>query len=196
MTTTIKTKRPTRQRKADRLMHSGISPEEIACDYAVAPFDRVAYDMDRKWGVDMLVELVSPETAEKYGSAMAKLNAAIEAHDPKMTAARAAVCVRGMQAMDAEATAAGKQPASDDVWLLAFQGKQVGLLKNGRSWQRVKEKHPDLEVITENDAILALEFYRQSKLGEMQAMIQKDFPGAEVVRFKLKNEELEDEIPF
>lgn len=177
-------------------MHSGISPEEIACDYALGPFDRTAYDMDRKWGVDMLVELVSPETAEKYGSAMAKLNAAIDAHDPKMTAARAAVCIKGMQVMDAEATAAGKQPASDEVWILAFQGKQVGLLKNGRSWQRVKEKHPELEVITENDVILALEFYRQSKLGEMQAMAQQAFPGAEVVRFKLKNEGLEDDVPF
>jgi hypothetical protein len=101
-----------------------------------------------------------------------------------------------MQVMDAEATAAGKQPASDEVWILAFQDTQVGLLKNGRSWQRVKEAHPDLEVITENDVILALEFYRQSKLGEMQAMAQANFPGAEVVRFKLKNEGLEDDVPF
>jgi hypothetical protein len=44
--------------------------------------------------------------------------------------------------------------------------------------------------------ILALEFYNQSKLGQMQAMAQANFPGAEVVRFKLKNESLEDEIPF
>lgn len=194
--TTNKPKRPTRQRKSDRMLHAGISPEEIACDYAVAPFDRMAMEMDRKWGVDMLPELVSPETAEKYGSAMAKLNAAIEAADPKMTAARAAVCVKGMQVMDAEAVAAGKSPASDDVWILAFQDKQVGLLKNGRAWKKVKEAHPDLEVITENDVIVALEFYRQSKLGEMQAIIQNSFPEAEVARFKVKNEELEDEIPF
>ena len=134
-----KAKRPTRQRKADRMMHSGVTPEELQCDYALGPFDLTAYDMDRKWGVDMLVELVSPETAQKYGSAMAKLNAAIEAQDPAMVAAREAVCIKGMQVMDAEATAAGKEPASDDVWILAFQDKQVGLLKNGRSWQRVKQ---------------------------------------------------------
>lgn len=191
-----KQKRPTRQRKSDRLLHSNVSAEEIQCDYALAPFDRVAHDMDRKWGVDMLPELVAPETAAKYGSAMAKLNAAIDAQDPAMVAARAAVCIRGMQAMDAEATAAGKQPASEDVWVLAFQGKQVGLLKNGRAWQKVKDKHPDLEVITENDVILALEFYAQSKLGQMQAMIKADFPQAEVVSFKVKNERIEDELPF
>lgn len=181
---------------ADRMTKSGVSPEEIQCDYAIAPFDRMAHDMDKKWGVDVLPEIVSPETAAKYGSAMAKLNAAIDAADPAMVAARAAVCIKGMQVMDAEATAAGKQPASDDVWVLSFQGKSVGLLKDGRAWQKVKDKHPNIEVITENDVILALEFYAQSKFGEMQAIIKGNFPQAEVVRFKVKNESLEDDIPF
>ena len=191
-----KPKRPTRQRKSDRIIHPGISQEEIQCDYALGPFDRMAHDMDKKWGVDMLVELVSPETAAKYGSAMAKLNAAIEARDPAMVAARAAVCMRGMQAMDAEATAAGKQPASDDVWILAFNGKQVGLLKDGRAWQRVQEAHPGLQLITQNDVILALEAMEASTLGKMKAMIEGDFPQAEVTGFKSKKEGLEDEIPF
>jgi hypothetical protein len=190
------TKRPTRQRKADRLMHHGKSQDEIQCDYALGPFDRMSYDMDRKWGVDMLCELVSPETAAKYGSAMAKLNAAIDAQDPAMVAARAAVCMRGMQAMDAEATAAGKQPASDDVWILAFNGKQVGLLKNGRGWKAVHAAHPDLQLVTENDVILALEAFEASKLGQMKAMIEGSFPQAEVTRFVVKNEGIEDDLPF
>ena len=189
-------KRPTRQRKADRLMHHGKSQDEIQCDYAVGPFDRMAYDMDKKWGVDMLCELVSPETAAKYGSAIAKLNAAIDAQDPAMVAARAAVCMRGMQAMDGEATAAGKQPASDDVWILAFNGKQVGLLKNGRGWKAVHAAHPGLQLVTENDVILALEALEASKLGQMKAMIEGSFPQAEVTGFKFKKEGLEDELPF
>jgi hypothetical protein len=190
------TKRPTRQRKADRLIHPGRSAEEIQCDYALGPFDRMAIDMDQKWGVDMLVELVSPETAAKYGSAMAKLHAAIDAQDPAMVAARAAVCMRGMQAMDAEAIAAGKKPASDDVWILSFNNKQVGLLKNGRAWRAVQKAHPGLQLITENDVILALEAFEASKLGQMKAIIDGSFPQAEVTRFVVKTEELEDEIPF
>jgi len=190
------TKKPTRKRKSDRLIHPNTRHEEIQCDFALAPFDRMAVEMDKKWGVDVLVELVSPETAAKYGSAMAKLNAAIEAHDPAMVAARAAVCMRGMQAMDAEATAAGKQPASDDVWILAFNGKQVGLLKDGRAWRQVQAKHPDLQLITENDVILALEAMEASSLGKMKAMIDDGFPRAEVVGFKFKKEGLEDDLPF
>lgn len=190
------TKKPTRQRKADRLIHSSLSQQEIQCDYALGPFDRIAHDMDKKWGVDVLPELVSPETAAKYGSAMAKLNAAIESQDSAMVAARAAVCMRGMQAMDAEATAAGKKPASDDVWILAFNGKQVGLLKDGRAWQRVQAEYPKLQLITQNDVILALEAMEASALGKMKAIIEGDFPQAEVVGFKFNKEEPEDEIPF
>ena len=191
-----KPKKPTRKFKADRMLHPAMSAEEIQCDYALGPFDRMAYDMDRKWGVDMLVELVSPETAAKYGSAMAKLNAAIEANDPAMVAARAAVCMRGMEAMDAEATQAGKQPASDDVWILAFNDRQVGLIKNGRGWQRVQAAHPDLQIITENDVILALEAMAATTLGKMREAIAEGFPQAEVTGFKFKNEGLEDELPF
>jgi len=98
--------------------------------------------------------------------------------------------------MDAEATAAGKQPASDDVWILSFNGKQVGLLKNGRAWQRVQEQHPGLQLITENDVILALEAMEASTLGKMKQMIQDGFPQAEVTGFKFKKEGLEDAIPF
>jgi hypothetical protein len=43
----------------------------------------MAFAMDKKWGVDRLVELVSPDMAERYGAAMAKLNAAIDARDPE-----------------------------------------------------------------------------------------------------------------
>ena len=48
------TKKPIRQTKFDRLMNPGASEAELRCDYAVAPFDRVALDMERIWGIDRL----------------------------------------------------------------------------------------------------------------------------------------------
>jgi len=188
--------RPKRKRKADRLTYGSASEKEIRADYAVAPFDKMVRDMDRKWGVDRLPEIVSPEMAAKYGSALAKLCAAIDEGEPEMIAARAAVCIRGMAAMDAEALSAGKEPAGDDVWIMEFNGIEVGLVKDGRAWPAVKAHHPDLELITENDVITALAFYRESKLGEMQAAAQKAFEGAEVIRFEVKEKGMEDDIPF
>ena len=73
------TKRPSkpgRQKLEDRLISpSAASPEGIGCDMALGGLDRMAREMDRKWGVDRLPDLVSPEMAAKYGSAMGKLNA-------------------------------------------------------------------------------------------------------------------------
>ena len=74
-------KRPRRQKKGDRLLDRAASLNEIQCDKAVAVMDRLAIQMDRRWGVDRLPELVSIETAQKYGSALAKLNAALEGND-------------------------------------------------------------------------------------------------------------------
>ena len=71
--------KPRRQRSADRVLHRDVTAVQIKCDFALAPFDRMANEMDHKWGIDRLVELVPADVAAKYGSAMAKLNQAINA---------------------------------------------------------------------------------------------------------------------
>ncbi len=75
-------KRPLRKKAADRLIHEQMAREQIMCDYAIAPLDRLAIEMDNKWGIDRLPEIVSPATAARYGAAMAHLNASIEKADP------------------------------------------------------------------------------------------------------------------
>lgn len=187
-------KRPTRQRKADRVLHSGVTQEEIRCDYAVAPFDHMAHAMDRKWGVDRLVELVPPEMAERYGAAMAKLNAAIDAADPEQVSLRAGVCMRGMAAMDKAATEAGAEPASQEVWLVQADGREFGLLRDARAWQSVQEKHPGVRLISEREMILAIEMYQRSLAGQMVQAVKDSFPQADVI--KIPNDNLEDELPF
>jgi len=187
-------KRPTRQRKADRVLHSGVTQEEIRCDYAVAPFDHMAHAMDRKWGVDRLVELVPPEMAERYGAAMAKLNAAIDAADPEQVSLRAGVCMRGMAAMDQAATEAGAEPASQDVWLVQADGREFGLLRDARAWQSVQEKHPGVRLISEREMVLAIEMYQRSLAGQMVQAVKDSFPQADVI--KIPNDNLEDELPF
>jgi hypothetical protein len=187
-------KRPVRQRKSDRMLHSGVTQEEIRCDHALAPFDHMAHQMDLKWGVDRLVELVTPEMAEKYGSAMAKLNAAIDANDPEQVSLRAGVCMRGMEAMDQAATQSGAEPASRDVWLVQADGREFGLLRDARAWQSVQEKHPGLRLLTEREMVLAIEMYQRSLAGQMVEQVKSSFPQADVI--KIPNDNLEDEIPF
>lgn len=188
--------KPKRQRKADRIIHQGASAEEIRCDYALGPFDRVACEMDRKWGVDRLVELVPPEMAAKFGSAMAKLNQAIDAQDPDEVAVRAGVCIRGMQAMDQIASQTHGEPPTAQVWVVEADGYTFGLMRDSRAWQRAQEAYPNLELISEREMVLALTMYKDSLAKQMIDAVKQSFPGAEVTAFRSTNEDLEDEIPF
>lgn len=186
--------KPKRERKSDRLIHPGATATQIKCDFALAPFDRMANEMDHKWGIDRLVELVPADVAAKYGSAMAKLNAAIDAQDPDEVATRASVCVRGMQAMDQIASQAHGEPPTAQVWVVEADGYTFGLMRDPRAWQRAQEAYPKLELITEREMVLALTMYRRSLAKEMIDAAKAAFPGAEVTA--IRDMELEDDIPF
>lgn len=193
------TKRPTkpkRQKKSDRLMYSGISKEEMMTDMAVAPMDRLAEKMDRTWGIDMLPELVSPATAAKYGSAMAKLNAALEANDPAETQLRAEVVMRGLHAMDAEARQMGAQPASTEIWEVELNDQKIGIMRDGRAWKQIQDQRPDLRLVTLREVAVALEFYNHSVAGKATEVAKQAFgEQAETTGFK-PSKDLDDEIPF
>ena len=65
-------------------------------DMAVVAFDRTTLEMDRKWGIDRLVDLVTPDMAIKYGQALARMNEAIsDGSDPTLAQRRANDCVIG-----------------------------------------------------------------------------------------------------
>lgn len=189
-------KRPRRQKLEDRLIRQDANKEEIKCDLALAPFDRAAREADWTWGVDTLPELVSTTTAEKYGSALAKLNEAINQNDSAVVAARAAVCVRGLAVMDAEARAAGKKPASDDVLIVEADGHQFGILHDDRGWPRVQEAHPDLPILTRREVAMAIRVYRRTKLNEMMREAKSAFPDHKIVSMNIEDEIIDDPIPF
>lgn len=184
--------RPQRHNKGDRLMHSGAKPEEVACDFALGPFDTAARNMERKWGINRLEGLVSPETAARYGSAIGKLNAAMDANDPAEVAIRAGVCIRGMAAMDAEATATGHQPITPDAMEIEVDGKTCAVLRDEAAWPAYMAARPGVRVYTLREVANALAAY-----GQTVGAAKDAFPGATVsaVRSPLA-QALNDDIPF
>lgn len=197
-------KRPKFQRKADPLFFGGAKPREIACDYALAPFDRRAREMDRRWGVDRLPGLVPSDMAAKYGSALGKLNAAIDAQDVAEIQRRADVCIRGMVAMDKAATDAGHKPAEPQVIEYDLDGWIFGIMPDDRTWQTEQAARPDLRMYTMREVGLALKALEDS--GGLFAAA-KAIPGAEVVRIgphggseetveKPEPKVYDDDIPF
>ena len=186
--------RAMRQKKSDRMLWPGTPQEEIMVDYALAPFDEVSRAMDRKWGVDRLPELVSVEMAQKYGSAVAKMNAAIADNDVEECRKRCEVVVRGLQAMDQEAERVGAQKACTDVWEVEVDGELFGIMRDGRGWRAIKEQRPELELLTLREVALAYRYFREHWMGELEKAAKQSFPGAEMINIKGKT--FDDPIPF
>lgn len=181
-------KRPYRRKKADRLTSPGSSATAIQCDYGVAPLDRVATEMDLKWGIERLPELVSPETAARYGAAMAHLNDCIQKELPAETAAAAQNCIRGLNAMDAEAVSMGRTPATGTLFeyqldIGSGEPFKFGVLADDREWPTAKAKRPDLVLFTMREVANALREYMTAPL---QAKLAERFPDAKITAIRPK----------
>lgn len=192
-------KRPRRRNKGDRLLSPDAHAQQVACDYAVAPMDRLAITMDRKWGIDRLPEIVSSETAQRYGVAMAFLNEALKEDDPDKTRAAAENCVKGLHAMDAEATQRGHTAASGAFWEAEVDGFKFGVLRDAHEWKTAEAQRPDLPLFTLREVGIALKALNSADLlTKAKAM----FPEAEVTEVRDKTQrtplarKLQDEIPF
>ena len=185
-------KRPTRQKKDDRILHKGATANEIKADLALAPFDAAVREMDRRWGVDVLPELVSTESAAKWGKAMAGLNAAIDAQDPDKVKFWCEVCIRGLNAMDAEAVALGRQVSDPDIWEYELDGTVFGIIADNREWPAAYAKRPGIAIYTLREVAVALQAHKNGLVNAAKLA----FPGAEIKAIRRKPEDLEDEIDF
>jgi hypothetical protein len=184
--------RPTRQKKDDRILHKGATANEIKADLALAPFDAAVREMDRKWGVDRLPELVSVESAAKWGRAMAGLNGAIDAHDPDKVKFWVEVCLRGLASMDAEAVTLGRPVSDPMIWEHEYEGKVYGIIADGREWPAAYAKRPGIAIHTMREVAVALHEHRNGLVNAVKLA----FPGAEVKQVRRPKADLEDDLSF
>jgi hypothetical protein len=185
-------KRPTRQKKDDRILHKGATANEIKSDLALAPFDAAVREMDKRWGVDRLPELVSVESAAKWGKAMAGLNAAIDAQDPDKVKFWVEICLRGLTAMDAEAVSLGRPVSDPMIWEHEYEGQVYGIIEDGREWPAAYAKRPGIAIHTMREVAVALHEHRNGLVNAVKLA----FPGAEVKAVRRAPQDLEDDFDF
>jgi hypothetical protein len=149
-----------------------------AVQKALAPLDRLATSLERKWGgVDRLASLVSPEMAAKFGSAQDKLNLAIRMNDPDEVAKRASVMVRGWQALDKAATEAGAAKLVPSC---------IGARHNGQSY---------IIVTDESCVVSVAELLEAYKIIKYRiAGVKEAFKGARLIRARADGPN--DPLPF
>jgi hypothetical protein len=177
-------------RRYDDLTNHGVSANEAAIAGALIPLDRVAVEMEAKWGVGVLPTLVSPELAGKFESARRRLDQAIEAADPAEVAKRAEIMIKGWRALDREA-AGSNLPAS---WLCieGDDGKKWCFVDHESSIPSAKRNLPD------HDVWSLREVARVLSENSLLARVAAKWPEAEVVAARVNRSkgDLNDDIPF
>lgn len=166
-----------------------------AIHHAILPLDRVATEMESYWGCDRLPSLVDPSTALRFGSAKAKLDAAITANDAVAVAARAAILIKGWRAMDAEAKKAGHEELSPDIWThTTDDGFRMAVARSNPDAIKAIRTDPKME----GTPVFSLdEVARIVQSMETVTSAKKVWPEAVVRRISKKPDEvLSDSMPF
>ena len=187
-------------RKPDRLTNPSDDPIADGQIYeSLRPVDKVAVEMESKWGVGRLTSLVSVDTARKFGAASQKLNVAIDDRDPDEVAKRASVMVRAWNALDVEATNAGMVPVNDEVevWVaMDDEGTSFSVVRTlAEATMLAKQKVSGRVYHLEEIARIIAMFERQAPIVQNA---KDTFPGAVVTDIRsTKDESLgQDPIPF
>ena len=160
---------------------------------ALEPLDRVAVEMEGKWGVGRLQRLVPPDMAAKFSSAREKLNDAIRDNDLDAVVSKAAVLIRGWQALDKAATEAGHKTYPEGVWSAKHRGTTYTVCLDRADVSKVAKDAADpAHVVTLAELLLVWdEFQGKRVISEAKSL----FPGATVESVK-DAKGLNDEIPF
>lgn len=189
---TARAPRPRRQRLGDRLTATVDDVRLTAVDFAIAPFDRAMTQAEQRWGIDRLPELVSAETAAKWGKAIAELNQAILDNNADRVTQWVGVCLRGLPHLEAEAVASGAESVPPRALEWREDDRHFVVIEDARDWLVVQRLFPGATVYTLRD-IAVMTAKREDILGPIKA----HFPGAQIKAITPPPaDELQDEILF
>ncbi len=159
-------------------MNAALNPPPAA-GLARASLDRldaVASAMERRWGIGRLPKLVDANLAVRFASQRQRLDAAISADVPAVTAVQAEAMLRAWQALDAAAAASGWQPLSPAIWetVLPGTGEIVAIVRDADDAQAVA-RTVNGTVWTLAEVAIAIEAF-----GDGVRAAKRAFPAAEV----------------
>ena len=164
--------------------------EAEAVYHALRPLDQVARAMEKKWGVDRLPALVSPETAAKFGSAKGKLDAAIQSGTIDEVTHKTKVMMRAWNALDKEAEATGAEALEPEVWTVKVNQQRYAFVQSNAEAWKASPKLKGVRVMSLDEVARLLDTQF-----EAVGQVKDAFPGA-TVKDAGKRQPLDDEIPF
>ena len=158
---------------------------------ALKPLDRLARELELKWGPGRLPGLVDAELAHKFGSAKDKLNEAIQCNNPDMLLRRAEVMLRGWQKLDAVATANGADKLPLGMFGYTHGGRSYVVVMEPQDYDVARKAAPaGATVVAMAELIEAYKIIEGRIAGVLEA-----FPGAQI-KGACAPSKLDDDIPF
>lgn len=182
---------PQYARKHDRILHRAATAKEIECDLILAPLQRRIELADAKYGYDALPLLVSADMAAKWARATAGLHEAVGEQDVEKVRAWVQVCLRGINAMDAEAELNADNLLPPQIWDCEVDGETFCVIRDGRQHERASRLRPGRRIYTMREVAVAL----RAMQTHLVDTVKDTFAGAEIVGVrKIEDEDLDDDL--
>jgi len=158
---------------------------------ALKPLDRLAREMELKWGAGRLPGLVDAELAHKFGSAKDKLNEAIQCNNPDMLLRRVEVMLRGWQKLDDVAMANGADKLPLSMLGYTHGGRSYVVVMEPQDYDMARQAAPaGATVVAMAELIESYKIVAGRITGVLEA-----FPGAQIKGARAPSK-LDDDIPF
>jgi len=190
-------KPPAPDRGISREMTASYSREYAKVQSAITDYDRVASEMERKWGIDRLPELVDAELRERFWQTVHRLNVAIDKNDPDEVRRHADAAARGWYALDRAAVAAGALPPSGEGYDARIDETRVlRVCKTIEDATVSQRERPDVVAVSVEEIARIWKVWDER---DILAQAKQAFPGAEIMEAREKTGgkgALNDEIPF
>tara|TARA_R110001606_G_scaffold56420_2_gene136827 strand:- start:1982 stop:2614 length:633 start_codon:yes stop_codon:yes gene_type:complete len=167
------------------------------CNAAIRSVDKIARDLEMKWGIGKLEELAPPKLAVAFEQARQNFSDAANGDDHNYLVQKADNLIQGWKAVEAYAIKNGRTPADEEVWY-AIAPPDAGeynfaIVKNGADAASVdREKYSKVYTLDEICRII------QKFETDMIAKTKKLFPNATITKISTSNNKdiSNDEIPF
>lgn len=192
-----------RQRKNDDAEEQWFAPamwgdkrSEI-CRAAVNSVDKVARDLEQRWGIGKLEELASPKLAVQFEQARQNFSEAANGDDHNYLVQKAENLIKGWKALEAQAIKNGHSPDDAEVWY-AIAPEDVGeytfaIAKNGSDAAVVdRDKYP--RVYTLDEVARIIHNFENSMIRKAKEV----FPNSTITKIgdNTNKEPPNDPIPF
>lgn len=153
--------------------------------------DKVARDMEQRWGIGKLEQLADPALTTRFEQARQNLNHALGQESISEVVAKAEDMIRGWKIIEKKVISAGHKPECERVWhMVNDEGKKYAFVNDSSDHVHFDK---DITVISMEEVLRVFEAHYK----ELYVDVKSYFPGAEITKITTKDKDkLDDVIPF